>query len=41
MALEKKIRVVVVGDSALIRNLLTSIINEAPDLKWWPPRPTR
>ena len=33
MALEKKIRVVVVGDSALIRNLLTSIINEAPDLE--------
>lgn len=33
MALEKKIRVVVVDDSALIRNLLTSIINEAPDLE--------
>ncbi|WP_227107173.1 protein-glutamate methylesterase/protein-glutamine glutaminase [Chromobacterium rhizoryzae] len=33
MALEKKIRVIVVDDSALIRNLLTSIIDEAPDME--------
>ena len=29
----KKIRVVVVDDSALIRNVLTTIINEAPDME--------
>ncbi|UTH72667.1 chemotaxis response regulator protein-glutamate methylesterase [Chromobacterium sp. IIBBL 290-4] len=33
MTARKKIRVVVVDDSALIRNLLTSIINEAPDME--------
>lgn len=30
---QRKIRVVVVDDSALIRSLLTSIINEAPDME--------
>ncbi|MGR2661303.1 protein-glutamate methylesterase/protein-glutamine glutaminase [Chromobacterium haemolyticum] len=33
MGFDKKIRVVVVDDSALIRNLLTSIINEAQDME--------
>ncbi|AUH50108.1 chemotaxis response regulator protein-glutamate methylesterase [Chromobacterium sp. ATCC 53434] len=33
MAEQRKIRVVVVDDSALIRNLLTTIVNEAPDME--------
>ncbi|OHX13194.1 chemotaxis response regulator protein-glutamate methylesterase [Chromobacterium sphagni] len=32
-AIQNRIRVVVVDDSALIRNLLTAIINEAPDME--------
>ena len=35
------IRVLIVDDSALIRQLLTEIINDSPTSRWWAPRPIR
>ena len=37
----QKIKVLCVDDSALIRSLMTEIINRQPDMTVWRPRPTR